>query len=95
MNSDSLNMVSRLGEGHMPWTFFLSEPQLKTTVREYTRLLGTWEYRFSKCSSRICQLYTYLYNDWQTHRAGILSKPVRALLDLLNMVFIYKYNLRK
>ena len=27
MNSDSLNMVSRLGEGHMPWTFFLSEPQ--------------------------------------------------------------------
>ena len=32
MNSDSLNMVSRLGEGHMPWTFFLSEPQLKTTV---------------------------------------------------------------
>ena len=34
MNSDSLNMVSRLGEGHMPWTFFLSEPQLKTTVSE-------------------------------------------------------------
>ena len=33
MNSDSLNMVSRLGEGHMPCTFFLSEPQLKTTVR--------------------------------------------------------------
>ena len=32
MNSDSLNMVSRLGEGHMPRTFFLSEPQLKTTV---------------------------------------------------------------
>ena len=32
MNSDSLNMVSRLGEGHMPYTFFLSEPQLKTTV---------------------------------------------------------------
>ena len=32
MNSDSLNMVSRLGEGHMPGTFFLSEPQLKTTV---------------------------------------------------------------
>ena len=32
MNSDSLNMVSRLGEGHMPCTFFLSEPQLKTTV---------------------------------------------------------------
>ena len=25
-------MVSRLGEGHMPCTFFLSEPQLKTTV---------------------------------------------------------------
>ena len=34
MNSDSLNMVSRLGEGHMPGTFFLSEPQLKTTVRD-------------------------------------------------------------
>ena len=34
MNSDSLNMVSRLGEGHMPWTFFLSEPQLKTTVKD-------------------------------------------------------------
>ena len=32
MNSDSLNMVSRLGEGHMPCTFFLSELQLKTTV---------------------------------------------------------------
>ena len=32
MNSDSLNLVSRLGEGHMPGTFFLSEPQLKTTV---------------------------------------------------------------
>ena len=32
MNSDSLNMVSRLGEGHMPCTFFLSEPQLKTEV---------------------------------------------------------------
>ena len=32
MNSDSLNVVSRLGEGHMPGTFFLSEPQLKTTV---------------------------------------------------------------
>ena len=32
MNSDSLNMVSRLGEGHMSGTFFLSEPQLKTTV---------------------------------------------------------------
>ena len=30
MNSDSLNMVSRLGE--VPGTFFLSEPQLKTTV---------------------------------------------------------------
>ena len=26
-------MVSRLGEGHMPCTFFLSEPQLKTTVK--------------------------------------------------------------
>ena len=25
-------MASRLGEGHMPCTFFLSEPQLKTTV---------------------------------------------------------------
>ena len=25
-------MVSRLGEGHMPCNFFLSEPQLKTTV---------------------------------------------------------------
>ena len=25
-------MVSRLGEGHMPGTFFLSEQQLKTTV---------------------------------------------------------------
>ena len=36
MNSDSLNMVSRLGEGHMPGTFFLSEPQLKTTVK------GNW-----------------------------------------------------
>ena len=33
MNYDSLNMVSRLGEGHMPCTFFLSEPQLKTTVK--------------------------------------------------------------
>ena len=33
MNSDSLNMVSRLGEGHMPCSFFLSEPQLKTTVK--------------------------------------------------------------
>ena len=32
MNSDSLNMVSRLGEGHMPCNLFLSEPQLKTTV---------------------------------------------------------------
>ena len=32
MNSDSLNIVSRLGEGHLPCTFFLSEPQLKTTV---------------------------------------------------------------
>ena len=32
MNSDSLNMVSRLGEGHTWGTFFLSEPQLKTTV---------------------------------------------------------------
>ena len=32
MNSDSLNMVSRMGEGHIPCTFFLSEPQLKTTV---------------------------------------------------------------
>ena len=32
MNSESLNMVLRLGEGHMPCTFFLSEPQLKTTV---------------------------------------------------------------
>ena len=32
MNSDSVNMVSRLGEGHMPCSFFLSEPQLKTTV---------------------------------------------------------------
>ena len=32
MNSDSLKMVSRLGEGHMPGSFFLSEPQLKTTV---------------------------------------------------------------
>ena len=32
MNSDSLNMVSRLGEGHMSCNFFLSEPQLKTTV---------------------------------------------------------------
>ena len=35
MNSASLNMVSRLGEDHMPCTFFLSEPQLKTTV-------GSW-----------------------------------------------------
>ena len=26
-------MVSRLSEGHMPCTFFLSEPQLKTTVK--------------------------------------------------------------
>ena len=25
-------MVLRLGEGHMPWSFFLSESQLKTTV---------------------------------------------------------------
>ena len=32
MNSDSLNMVSRLGKGHMPCNFFLSDPQLKTTV---------------------------------------------------------------
>ena len=32
MNSDSLNMASRLGDGHMPCNFFLSEPQLKTTV---------------------------------------------------------------
>ena len=32
MISNSLNMVLRLGEGQMPWTFFLSEPQLKTTV---------------------------------------------------------------
>ena len=39
MNSDSLNMVSRLGEGHMPCTFFLSEPQLKTTVRLYLQTL--------------------------------------------------------
>ena len=40
MNSDSLNMVSRLGEGHMPCNFFLSEPQLKTTVINigYTKL---------------------------------------------------------
>ena len=37
MNSDSLNMVSRLGEGHMPGTFFVSEPQLKTTVRVSVR----------------------------------------------------------
>ena len=34
MNSDSLNMVSSLGEGHMPCTFFLSEPQLKPTVNQ-------------------------------------------------------------
>ena len=39
MNSDSLNMVSRLGEGHMPWSFFLSEPQLKTTVSGICRYL--------------------------------------------------------
>ena len=39
MNSDSLNMVSRLGEGHMPWTFFLSEPQLKTTVYDVNSFL--------------------------------------------------------
>ena len=40
MNSDSLNMVSRLGEGHMPGTFFLSEPQLKTTV-DYSHFINT------------------------------------------------------
>ena len=39
MNSDSLNMVSRLGEGHMPCTFFLSEPQLKITVSGHAKLL--------------------------------------------------------
>ena len=36
MNSDSLNMVSKLGDGHMLCTFFLSEPQLKTTVYALT-----------------------------------------------------------
>ena len=50
MNSDSLNMVSRLGEGHMPCTFFLSEPQLKTTVwwrllhRGFEYILGGYLY---------------------------------------------------
>ena len=38
MNSDSLDMVSRLGEGHMPCNFFLSEPQLKTTVVLYEKI---------------------------------------------------------
>ena len=31
MNSDSLNMVSRLGEGHMPCTFFF----LSTTAQNH------------------------------------------------------------
>ena len=31
MNSDSLNMVSRLGEGHMPCTFF----SLWTTAQDH------------------------------------------------------------
>ena len=33
-------MVLRLGEGHMPGTFFLSEPQLKTTV-DYSHFINT------------------------------------------------------
>ena len=44
MNSDSLNMVSRLGEGHMPWSFFLSEPQLKTTVTVTLHIFKKFQY---------------------------------------------------
>ena len=46
MNSDSLNMVSRLGEGHIPGTFFLSEPQLKTAVI-HSYLKNEWVHRFT------------------------------------------------
>ena len=52
MNSDSLNMVSRLGEGHMPWTFFLSEPQLKTTVARMHAMDA--DYAFELFSIKTC-----------------------------------------
>ena len=32
-------MVPRMGEGQMPCTFFLSEPQLKTTVKGESLLI--------------------------------------------------------
>ena len=32
-------MVLRLDEGHMPGNFFLSEPQLKTTVTYYVKIM--------------------------------------------------------
>ena len=45
-------MVLRLGEGHMPCNFFLSEPQLKTTV------LGTnnWEIETYRNKVEKCNL---------------------------------------
>ena len=58
MNSDSLNMVSRLGEGHMPGTFFLSEPQLKTTV---------WDYDANTVTFNILLTLDYLISQLWAH----------------------------
>ena len=58
MNSDSLNMVSRLGEGHMPCIFFLSEPQLKTTVG-------------SGSAAPLASLQTADVNKWVTNKSYI------------------------
>ena len=40
-------MILRLGEGHMPSNFFLSEQQLKTTVVSGFQTLGGQKFEFS------------------------------------------------
>ena len=52
-------MVSRLGEGHMPGTFFLSEPQLKTTVRRFL-----YE-NYSELSNLRAKLGGFVYDNLQ------------------------------
>ena len=56
-------MVSRLGEGHMPWTFFLSEPQLKTTVIYVFSNL----YEFSTKKGNACNIIISPEGKWKSY----------------------------
>ena len=89
MNSDSLNMVSRLGEGHMPGTFFLSEPQLKTTVC-YVSLRQN---KNKPCQRNLMQngLQTNMYNVHKSQFKSIhmLRKKIFSEKDI--KIFIGTY----